>query len=55
MCVCVCVCACVGMCECDAGIERDPGSCTYMSVQGPVVYFELVDKDLHRASDLVDL
>lgn len=26
-----------------------------MSVQGPVVYFELVDKDLHRPSDLVDL
>lgn len=43
------------MCECDAGIERDPRSCTYMSIQGPVVYFELVDKDLHRASDLVDL
>lgn len=29
--------------------------CTYMSVQGPVVYFELVDKDLHGASDLMDL
>lgn len=26
-----------------------------MSVQGPVVCFELVDKDLHRASDLMDL
>lgn len=26
-----------------------------MSIQGPVVYFELVDKDLHRAFDLVDL
>lgn len=26
-----------------------------MSVKGPVVYFELVDKDLHGASDLVDL
>lgn len=29
--------------------------CTYMSVQSPVVYFELVDKDFHGASDLVDL
>lgn len=26
-----------------------------MSVQCPVVYFELVDEDLHGASDLVDL
>lgn len=26
-----------------------------MAVESPVVYFELVDKDLHGASDLVDL
>lgn len=38
-----------------AGEKNSTLTCTYMSIQGPVVYFELVDKDLHRASDLVDL
>lgn len=39
-----------------ATAEPDPPQPhTYMSVESPVVYFELVDEDLHGASDLVDL
>lgn len=42
-----------------AAAEPDPTrpsrSHTYMAVESPVVYFKLVDKDLHGASDLVDL
>lgn len=34
---------------------RPSRSHTHMAVESPVVDFELVDKDLHRASDLVDL
>ena len=66
LCVCLCTCVCVCVCVClwcniaaatqERGcIEPRPWTCTYMSVQGPVVYFELVDEDLHGASDLVDL